>query len=238
MSIFTDAYSLLLIKQYWEKPRARAEIELKAASWEVIHGVIDSFINEFDIDNAYGDRLDIIGSIIGMPRNIQFLIDKIAFGFSENVNARGFDDRFLTVSDVATFLDKFEPTRTPLDLNDADYRAFIKAKIMSNIAAAFMVSDERVSINDAINVAFEGQAYAIDNKDMTLTLYVSIAFDTARLDAIRQLDLLPKPMGVLYKIIQYDPDGTFGFSDNPIGRGFADKFDPLDIGGIFATRLV
>jgi Protein of unknown function (DUF2612). len=91
---FESDYVNLLIKQYWEKPSAAAEIAMKAGMWRRTFEWIDSFSDEFDLDNATGDRLDIIGRIVGIGRNIPYSIPKIAFGFDENPNSRGFDDLF------------------------------------------------------------------------------------------------------------------------------------------------
>ena len=239
MSSFIDDYVDLLIKQYWEQPQANAEIALQAGTWETIRDVLQAFGDEFDLDLATGDRLDIIGKIVGMPRIIPFVIAKIAFGFDDNPDARGFDSKFATVAGIAPFLSKFEPSRTPLILDDSDYRSFITAKIASNIASAFMVSDTRISIQDAINTAFQGQAYAVDKKDMTLILYVSPSFDTVRLEAILQLGLLPKPQAVRYAvIIQAAPGETFAFADNPNALGWGSKFDALQVGGVFAQKVI
>ena len=95
---FESDYVNLLIKQYWEKPKANAEIAFKAGVWRKTFEWIDSFSNEFDLDNATGDRLDIIGRIVGINRIVPFVVAKIAFGFSENPNARGFEDKFLSLA--------------------------------------------------------------------------------------------------------------------------------------------
>jgi len=239
MSEFTDAYVDLLIKQYWEKPNARGEIAAQAATWEKIRDIMGQFGNEFDIDIATGDRLDIIGKVIGIGRIIPFVIAKIAFGFNGNPNARGFDSKFEMLTDRAPFLSKFEPARTPLELNDDDYRFFIKAKIAANSGSAFMVSDTRVTMQDVVNTAFEGNAYVVDRQDMTLALYVSPTFNSERLLAIRQLGLLPKPQAVRYAtIVLATPGEMFGFSNNPNALGFASKFNPAEIGGRFAKKVI
>ena len=241
MSDFTQTYVDLLLKQYWEKPRAVAEIELQASTWEAIRDQLASFLPAFDLDTATTDRLDIIGRIVGLPRSVPLVIAKIAFGFDENVNARTFDDKFavLPLAGVAPFLDKFEPAWTTLELDDNDYRLFLRAKIAKNAGSAYLVSDTRTSLQDVINAAFEGQAYVLDKKDMTLVLYVSPAFDLERLLAIRQMGLLPKPQGVRYDVIvQAAPGETFGFADNVNSLAFADKFDSGQVGGRFALKVI
>lgn len=237
MSDFTDAYRDLLIKQYWDQPNARAEIELQARGWESIRNIVEAFTDAFDLDQAVGAQLDIIGRIVGMPRVIPLVIPKVAFGFDENTNARGFDDKFMSVADVAPFLDKFEPTRTDLTLADNEYRFFIRAKIARNTGSGYMI-DLGVSIQDTVSTLFDGLGYVLDNKDMTLTLYVSPDYPLVWLTAILTLDLLPRPQGVRYgSIITGAPYESFGFSDNLGAMGFDDKFDAAYIGGRFADRI-
>ena len=237
---FESDYVNLLIKQYWEKPRANAEIEFKAGVWNKTYEWIDSFTEEFDIDTATGDRLDIIGRIVGISRIVPFVVAKIAFGFNENANARGFDDKFTPLVDRAPFQNKFERAYTTLQLDDLAYRFFIRAKISRNTGSPYLVDDRGLSIQESVNALFEGSAYVIDKKDMTLTLYVSPTFNFERLLAIIRLNLLPKPQGVRYEIItQAGPGETFGFADNTNSLPFADKFDSVNQpGGRFATKVI
>ena len=237
---FESEYVNLLIKQYWEKPKANAEIEMKAGVWRKTFEWIDSFSDEFDLDNATGDRLDIIGRIVGINRIVPFVVAKIAFGFSENDNARGFEDKFNPLADRAPFQDKFERDYTSLQLDDLAYRFFIRAKISRNTGGPYLVDDRALSIQDSVNTLFSGSAYVIDQKNMTLVLYVSPRFNFERLLAIIRLDLLPKPQGVRYKIItQAGPGETFGFADNVNALPFADKFDMANQpGGRFANKVI
>lgn len=203
MTFVTD-YQNLLIKQYWEKPKAYAEIGLQAGTWERVYDFLAEFLTEFDIDLATGDRQDILGRVVGITRQVP------------------------DVSGGGSF-----------ELNDTDYRFFLRVKIAKNSGTAFMVSDDRISIQDVINQAFEGEAYVVDNQDMSLTLYVSPTVAVERLDAVRSLDLLPKPQGVRYFIVQAEVGDTFGFADNPDSKGFANKFDMAgEPGAPFATKVI
>jgi len=237
---FESDYVNLLIKQYWEKPKANAEIEFKAGVWRKTFEWIDSFSEEFDLDNATGDRLDIIGRIVGIKRIVPFVVPKIAFGFDENVNARGFDDKFSPLADRAPFQDKFERAYTSLQLDDTAYRFFIRARIAKNVGGPYLADDQGLAIQEVVSTLFDGLAYAIDKKDMTLNLYVSTQFNLDQLRAIIRLDLLPKPQGVRYGVIvQAGPGETFGFSDNVTALPFADKFDLINQpGGRFANKVL
>jgi len=239
MSTFSTAYAGLLIKQYWEKPKANAEIDMKSLTWEKVLNAVIAFKSEFDVDLATGKTLDIIGRIVGIPRSIPFIIPKVAFGFSDNSNAMGFSDKFNTLDLSAPFLDAFESAKTDLQLDDNTYRFFIKAKIAFNNSSAYMASDTKVSIQSAVSQIFSGEAYVADNYNMTLDLYVTPVFNTNWLLAIEKMGLLPRPQAVRYaQIIHAVPGKTFGFFDSQNTKGFSDKFDPLSLGGIFASKVI
>jgi hypothetical protein len=237
---FVSEYRNLIIKQYWDKPKARAEIEFLAGTYNRTYDWLESFLTEFDVDLATGDRLEIIGRVVGVKRSVPFVIEKIAFGFDENTNSRGFDDKFAgPIANSAPFQDKFERAYTTLQLDDNDYRFFIKAKIAKNSGSSFMVSDVKVSLQDVISTLFERLAYVVDNKDMSLTLYLSPSIDLERVRSVQSLGLLPKPQGVKYYIVgQAAPGETFGFADNVNSVGFKDAFNPItEPGGRFATKV-
>jgi hypothetical protein len=239
MNDIIEQYTLMLIKQYWEKPKARAEIELKMRAWQKIVDLLRAFEVEFDLDHARGKQLDILGKIAGVPRIVPMVLPRIAFGFSNNPNSKGFADRFNFLRESAPLARRFEPKYTSMQLTDNQYRLLIRAKVSLNVTSAYIASDERISIQDVINQVFAGRAYVIDNQDMSLTLYISPSVSLDELRLIRRLNLLPKPQGVRYSfVILAEPGVTFGFNNNPNSKGFADRFDPTRQGGIFARRLI
>lgn len=234
-----DEYTALLIKQYWEKPKAKAEIELKSSAWEKTRAFLASLDDAFDLDLAVGAQLDVLGRIVGIPREVPDVIAKTYFGFTINPDSLGFADRFNSLRIGGPFFDKFSNQYTALQLNDNDYRFFIRVKVALNWASAYVSSLDRIGIQDVILAAFDGRAYVVDNLDMTLTLYVSPAVSEERLRLTSRLNLLPKPQGVRYSvIIQAEPAATFGFSRNPLSLGFADKFDSGREGGFLARKVI
>lgn len=219
---FIEEYKQLLILQYSDSPNAVAEIELLMSTWSRVFDFLNNFVDEFDIDQAYGDRLDKIGAIVGINRIVPESVLKQYFGFASNPNAKTFGEGPLL--NLLT-----DSVYTDTQLNDTQYRFFIKSKIAKNITSAYSVSDDRVSLLDTINFMFNGGAYVIDNQDMSLTLYIDFIYSVADINVYLGLDLLPKPQGVRYKnFIHYDSDNTFGFASNPNAKGFgAGKFAVL-----------
>jgi len=74
----------LLIKQYWEKPKAKAEIEFRAQTWQTVSDFLAALDPAFDLDNAVGAQLDVLGRIVGISRNVPDVVPKVFFGFSIN----------------------------------------------------------------------------------------------------------------------------------------------------------
>lgn len=96
MSDYTDIYKNLLIKQYWNKANAVAEVELRAGAYERVYQILRDFETEFDLDVATGDRLDKIGKIVGISREDLEPYFDLFFGFSDNSNSLPMGFKFST----------------------------------------------------------------------------------------------------------------------------------------------
>lgn len=224
-------YLKLIILQYADKPHARGHVATVLKEFQKIYDLANFLNPSFDLDTAVGKQLDIIGKIVGISRNVPFLIPKKYFGFFGFANSHPFDNKFLTKKNYP-FKRKYEIAYTDGQLNDNDYRFFIRAKILKNYARAVMIGD--YSLQKTIDFLFLGLAYVVDNKDMTLTLYIN-PNDVERMRNIRQLDLLPRPQAVEYKfIISYNENNTFGFYSH--NKGFGNKFLPK-IDSFFAIKV-
>jgi hypothetical protein len=214
MSDFTEIYKSLLILQYADKPKARADIETRAVEWEGIYNFARSFETEFDIDTAWGDRLDKIGKIVGQTRIIERGYLKTYFGFLGNPNARGFG--------VAPFFKLTDPVYEKTVLSDEQYRFFIRARISKNVASARLSSESgSQGLQETIDFLFSSEGFAVDNKDMTMTIYLDESYDPDRVAMVINEDLIPTPQGVDIKnYILTSAAGNFGFSNNPQSKGF------------------
>lgn len=87
-----NRYTLMLIKQYWEKKNARSEIKAMLRHWQIIADFIRNPDN-FDLDRVTGYRLDVIGRIVGLPRSVPAVIARVFFGFDGHLNTAGFDSK-------------------------------------------------------------------------------------------------------------------------------------------------
>lgn len=213
--MFENSYLNLLILQYFDLPKASATIKALTSKYKEFYDVMIQFEEAFDIDTAEGVQLDTIGKIVGLSRIVPDVIPKVYFGFgTANTDTFG----------KAPFFRTFDDVLTDTQLNDSDYRFFLKAKIAKNVVTAKMI-DNDLSIQDAISFMFGADAYINDNQDMTMTLYIDESYPTRLLTFLNALDLIPRPqaVGIRYAIIISSK--TFGFSNNPNAVGFgAGKF--------------
>ena len=213
MSTYTDEYVNLLAIQYFNKTKAKKEIEMYANHFEQVFNVLNDFVNQFDLDKATGHRLDLIGKIVGQPRIIANAIPKKYFGFG-TANTK-------TFGQGAFFNKGYDTAFTSTQLTDAQYKFYIRARISNNNCNAKMISDFNNSLQDAIQIIFVNRAFVVDNKDMTLTVYIDELFDADVIRVYRDQNLLPTPQGVRYRYyIQYCKGATFGFNDNADARTF------------------
>jgi hypothetical protein len=227
VGLFTDEYKKLLIIQYSDKPKALAQIQLTVSKLEEVYNLISSFKTAFDLDIAVGKQLDIIGKMVGISRKVPFAVPKNYFGFEGHPHSYPMGNKFIENFVSYPMKNKFEIPYTTGELNDYDYRFFMKAKIIKNNTKSTMIDINNLSLQNAIDYLFNNTGYVVDNKDMSFTLYIDQSFNLDMIQYMTQLGLIPKPQGVnMYTLIQYVEGKTFGFK---VGNsGFGDKFSPTE----------
>jgi len=174
-----------IISQYSNSPTIRALIAqwndaIDPSAW------IDSFYNNiWNVDTAQGIGLDIWGRIVGVGRILQIASAKF-FGFDEATTLSA--DPF----NQSPFYGGQQITSAYI-LSDSGYRTLIYAKALANI------SDNSVpSINRILMTLFSGRgnAYVIDNLDMTMAYAFSFTPTPVETSIIQQSGVLPRPSGV------------------------------------------
>lgn len=191
-------YSGLLIVQYQTKEKAKQTVELLANQ-----GYVGGFVSEesacFDLETAEGAQLDVLGRIVGVPRNIYELDLSSLYMNLENyvdtpdpdftIGMGRYTDSPYDPDGFLFFRYNFSNANT-YTLLDFEMRILIKLKIiLNNSYSSFK------QIKELIFQYFEGVIDVVDNQDMTLTYNVNSSF-TKVAEAAVSLKLLPKPMGV------------------------------------------
>lgn len=177
--------------QFEDKPVFDKHLQLLINPHASIRDVFNDLLTKRTIDEARGDQLDIIGRIVGQPREtvVAALIDY--FGFSPNLQAWAFG----TVKNPAVggrFRSLNENIQTIRKLTDQEYRLFIKAKIIKNVGKA---TAEDV-INSVKFILPEVNFVYLTEGEAEFSISVDRALSVTEALLITDSNIIPKPIGV------------------------------------------
>lgn len=205
-----------LIWQYRQKPKARQTVGLLLFETRAAFESVIQLAEMLDVNQASGYGLDLIGKHVVISRVMKSLVPKDYFGFLGVEGALPFD-----VGVLYRYGDSLNGSSV---LDDEDYRFFIKAKIIKNYQRP-----DIANISYSIRHLFSEQSFVIDNDDMTMNVVIAANYLTPfRLYAIKNLDILSRPIGVSYKYLVITDARPFGWSSDLHAFGFNDgKFTRL-----------
>ena len=182
-----EYYADLLILQYRNKPKARATIKMGVDIYTG-DGLLLQLADALNIDTAVGAQLDIIGKILGCPRDIPginnqtkyftFHVDEDSLGFSTIGNPSSGVVKNRSNSILATYT-----------LSDEEYRPLLKFKAFLNVWRGDMGSMDR-----ALYEVFGDNVNLKNNQDMTIEYEVTEM--TTTIEAADALGYFRAPIGV------------------------------------------
>ncbi len=186
-------YADLLIVQYNGKDKASRTIKL-LANQAACDGLAQEEATTFNLDTAIGAQLDILGRIVGVPRNVQGLVigrDYYNFTTYALPASNGFASYADAVypSDIL-WLSYADVSSASYAMTDDEMRIIIRLKIALNTK-----NSSTKDITEILWDFFGDDVEFIDNKDMTITYNISTDIQQVMEIAVF-LGFLPKPMGV------------------------------------------
>ena len=172
-----------VIAEYCNSPVLLALVEFMGA-WLDGRAFDDLFY--FDIWNlpdAQGYGLDVLGRIVGASRIIQLPDEATYIGFAGQPTAENWGAGIWFSSGAAS---------NNVRLDDNTYRRVILAKALSNICGCTIPE-----INRLLLVLFPtyGNSYVIDNADGTLTFHFGAVLTPVDYAIVSQEGILPRPVG-------------------------------------------
>jgi hypothetical protein len=204
-----------LLSQYAESPNLKDVLTIYLEELGEARDVILDVWCERWIDNADGVQLDVLGDIVGQPRAV---VDDaiIYFGFDGDITAAGFGEgRWIRVNEALL------PTK---NLEDPEYRQYIKAKAKTNNSSA-----TRQDIKDLIEVStglisYVGGSGAVADIILQNPTTADIALITSSWqDSIGQMRyFVTLPLGVGSNYLQFDGEAPFGFAGDLDSQGFGE----------------
>ncbi len=158
--------------------------------------VFNNLLNNRSIDTAVGEQLNIIGKIVGIPRPLVLASGFTFFGFAGvvGVNVGSFGDiNDPSVGGIFRGEGSNETGNTLLD--DTQYRAVIKTKIIKNSASGIM--EDIVSASKALlNIDHVYTLEIINSTENEIQLSFDRELNSNEILLLTELDLLSDVVGV------------------------------------------
>lgn len=186
-------------------------------------------MQERSIDTAVGKQLDIIGDIVGQPRVLINIETLPFFGFLGNPLAQSWGDKGRP--DVGGYWwDGTKPRTSNQELNDEQYRVFIKAKILKNrtrgtpediiefIQYVFGAKRVNIIVDDAAVAQINVDRSISDWNKGLLAFFIETSYKSY---------FSPKVLGVGFLYQTSLPEYGFGFMGSGVGSAGYGTLDPL-----------
>lgn len=196
--------------------------------------VFRQLMQERSIDTAVGAQLDIIGEIVGQPRELIDTALLTYFAYLGYPEAESYGD--LNNPSVGGFYRGInDPIAGNTLLNDEQYRLFIKAKIIKNSTnvtpTQFIEFMQFVFGIEASIVVAEGNAEFTIMLGRELSSFEKVLLNYVSYSSGYPSRFVPKPIGVRINFGEFDITNYFGFQGAPGAKGYGDLTNIASLGG-------
>lgn len=214
------------ITQQWvDKDIIDRYLQLLIDQQDSIQQVFKDLIQKRSIDEATGATLDIIGEIVGQPRELISADLFNFFGFQGALKADTFGD-FGVVNVGSKFYDFGQPLGGNVLLDDETYRLFIKAKILKNRTAStpeeFLAFVNFLFGTATTAIIAEGDAEYTVLFGRELSAFEQVLLNYVSTSQGYPSRLIPKTVGVRINFGWFLADNYFGFQGAPGAKGFGE----------------
>lgn len=211
-------YVGLITAEHADKPKYSAMVQAVSGAFGEGADVLASMPGLFDIDNAEGAQLDIVGLWVGQSRLIPNVLLVKFFGFAGLGAPLPFGEEG-NVAIGGRFYDEGEPISGSTILADPEYRTVLKAKIVRNHAKGTTADIVR-----ALNYMFDAPAVVEDPGTMAIGVYIGRQLSLVEQAIVTQMDILPRPAGVRIAFHgYYNGENYLGFDGQPGAAPFAEE---------------
>lgn len=219
-----------LATEYSESANLIAYIKALLVEADTLEGVIQDVIDKRWIDTATGVNLDIIGAIVGQPRNLIDAAVLFYFGFAVNPGSQSLG-KISDPSIGGRFRSILESTVGDRELTDEEYRLFIRARIIKN-----SITPTNPAMSSFLRFMFSAEQVLIIDGPMFYTVEIGKRLTANEKVFLLNTDLVPKVAGVGVGYLEYNAAKAFGFTGVATSLGFGSVQDS-NIGGEFASII-
>jgi hypothetical protein len=187
----TPNLNLTAISQYAQSPVVMQLIQNASQYFDQSANWNNFYLYVWNIASAQGFGLDFWGKVLGVSRYLQIPAAADYLGFQ---GAAGTASGY--AFNVGVFFDGATATET-YSLNDADYLTLLYAKAFANIMRCCIPA-----LNQLLMTLFAGygDAYVIDNGNMSMTFYLGWSPTAIQLAILEQSGVVPHPTGVAVSV--------------------------------------
>ena len=198
-------YTGLITTEHSDKPKFMAMIEAVVQPMVDALNASQGLPADFDLDQAIGAQLDIVGLWVGISRNVNAPLSGVYF--SLDIVGLGFDQ--------GAWKGPFDPDTGIISLDDETYRTLIRAKIGANRWDGTLGQSKQI-----LDLIFSGDTHVFieDRQDMSILLGISGEIPSAVFLALLTGGYIPiKPEGVrmaVYVVTSVSGAPIFGLDMN------------------------
>lgn len=218
----TEEYLALITSEHRGKEKFEATVAAGVAAFSATQDVLNGLPADFDIDEATGAPLDIVGQWIGRTRRIDTPLTGVYFAW-DGATSDGWES--------GVWQGEFDPDSGLVDLPDDSYRMLLKAKIAANswdgtIPGAYEVWT---------SVFVDSRLVIQDNQDMSIIIGIAGKQLSSVDQALLTGGYIPiKPAGVRVQYYAVAPEAGLLFAWDAEASDALDGWDS----GKWATELI
>jgi uncharacterized protein DUF2612 len=196
---FTNAatYAALITSEHNQKPNFMSMVSVVTGAIGDVTEGIRSIEAGFNLNDAIGAQLDILGLWIGQSRVIAGVLVPGFFGFTDDPEAEPFGElsnpaiggKWFNLGDTAS---------GNTVLSDPDYLTVLKARIVRNQSNGTLSA-----IENALAFIFGVPCSVIDNGTLSLVIDVKGEITPTQQALLTSLDILPRPSGISIEAITF-----------------------------------
>lgn len=220
MAILSD-YLALITTEHSSRPKFMAMLAAVIGPMIEVMNASAQLPADFDLDQAIGAQLDVIGLWVGIGRRVNTPLVGVYF----SLDTAGVE------FDQGVWKGKFDPDSGVVELDDDTYRILIRAKIGANRWDGTLSGSKAI-----LDLVFSGDTHVFlqDNQDMSMTIGVSGEMPSAISLALLTGGYIPiKPEGVRvdYYIVTSVDGPLFGFD---VSNEYISGFDEGSWGSVYS----
>lgn len=225
-----------ITEQFKDKPVFQKYLFLLLAGSTEALTVVKDLMQLRSLDTAVGEQLDVLGRIVGQDRVLVGADTFKYFGFDGATEASTYGSSYNDA--IGGYWYSYgKPLGGNIQLNDAQYRLFIKAKIKKNTTLS-TVED----VLEFLSFVFDVRSFVVSGEAGTAIIRVSrrlSSFERSLLNYVGEdgTYFVPRPLGVKLEIEEPLSDGTLGFLGTPFALGMVSLYTVNPTGGVFGSAL-